>query len=465
MSHADDKARAAIERLVPAWARDWVPLRLVQTQQLGRSQADAKLFVPATVGHIANAARMKLEFESPQDDEAQLRVLALLPPVEIMEDPARPATSPKGAVPSAKVPGPAPAATPAAVASPVPAELALPAMPAEPAKATKRLRGCSVRVITEVALQCYVAESEVLGKRKARDDAKADKELAAALQKRGGLRTVVLRRSWSQQLARLRAEMPNFAAVVDHVEAACEISALTGLPLRIPAMLLVGLPGLGKTLFAARLATALGVPRYVFALESAETLSTLAGSDKHWANTEPGQIFRHVVLGEVANPMIVLDEVDKARNGPNTSNGYRPAAALLGVLEPVTAKEFRDKSADLCFDASHVIYVATANRLSGIEGSLLSRLVLFHIEAPDARAAVAIARSVASALIAELGLADRFRAVGGEVLQQLALLGSPRLQRQVLQSAIGRAVHSGRTELRAEDLQHRGATTLGGTPH
>ena len=73
MSHADDEARAAIERLVPAWARDRAPLRPVQTQQLGRSQADAKLFVPAAVGHIANAARMKLEFESPQDDEAQLR--------------------------------------------------------------------------------------------------------------------------------------------------------------------------------------------------------------------------------------------------------------------------------------------------------------------------------------------------------------------------------------------------------
>ena len=100
--------------------------------------------------------------------------------------------------------------------------------------------------------------------------------------------------------------------------------------------------------------------------------------------------------------------------------GYRPAVALHGPLEALTAKALRDKSADLCFDASHVIYVATANRLSSIEGSLLSRFKLFHIEDPDARAAVAIARSVAQAVLVEHGLQRRFKAIAGEVLQQLA---------------------------------------------
>ena len=126
--------------------------------------------------------------------------------------------------------------------------------------------------------------------------------------------------------------------------------------------------------------------------------------------------------------------------------------ALLGPLEPVTAKVLRDKSADLCFDASYVIYVATANRLSSIEGSLLSRFKLFHIEEPDARAAVAIARSVANSVLVEFGLGRRFRAITGEVLQQLALVGSPRIQRQVLETTIGRAVCDGRSQLRVPDL-------------
>ena len=230
------------------------------------------------------------------------------------------------------------------------------------------------------------------------------------------------------------------------------------------------MPGLGKTRFATRLADALGVPQFVYALESAETTATLTGSDKHWANTEPGQLFRHIVLGEVANPVIVLDELDKAHRGSGSSSGYRPATALHGPLEPVTAKALRDKSADLCFDASHVIYVATANRLSSIEGSLLSRFKLFHIEEPDARTAVSIARSVAKSVLVEFGLERRFVAITGEVLQQLALLGSPRLQRQVLETVIGQAVCDERMELRVQDLWdarggEAGATGLARAPH
>jgi len=184
-------------------------------------------------------------------------------------------------------------------------------------------------------------------------------------------------------------------------------------------------------------------------MESAETLSTLSGSDKHWANTEPGQLLRQVVLGDVANPLIVLDELDKASR---RSSSYRPAEALHGLLEPVTARHLRDKSADLEFDASHVIYVATANRLSSIAGSLLSRFRLFYIGEPDARTAVATASAVAVSVMAERNLTRRFRPVKGEVLQQLALLGSPRLQRQVLEAAIGRAVLGGRWELVVSDL-------------
>lgn len=72
------------------------------------------------------------------------------------------------------------------------------------------------------------------------------------------------------------------------------------------------------------------------------------------------------MLGEVANPVIVLDELDKALGGGGSadeSSRYRPANALHGVLEPKTARALRDKSADIVFGASHAIYLATANKL------------------------------------------------------------------------------------------------------
>ena len=445
MSDADDKAREAAARGLPDWAQGWVPLRAAVTPQLGWARADASIYVPPVIGHIANAARAQLEYRMPDDDEAKLRVQALLPPAEADDAPdtsASAASAPKAGV-----------AVASALAEPAaPPTVCMPAKPTKPTKPARRLQGVRVRVIADEALVRYNADVELLSKRKYKDDAKADRELATALLQRGGRRTVVLGRRWQEGLNRLAEEMPNFAAVIEHVRMSCALVQITGRPLRIAPILLAGNPWLGKTLFATMMADVLGVPRFVLALESAETTSTLTGSDKHWANTEPGQLFRHIVLGEVANPLIVLDELDKATKGSGSSSGYRPATALLGPLEPVTARVLRDKSADLCFDASHVIYIATANRPSSIEGSLLSRFKRFDIEAPDARTAVVIARSVAKSVLVEFGLERRFRPITGEVLQQFALTGSPRIQRQVLEPAIGRAVCDGRWALRVQDL-------------
>ncbi|MEP7299269.1 MAG: AAA family ATPase, partial [Burkholderiales bacterium] len=401
-------------RPLPSWALDWVMLRKTEHALPGSPSANVQLYVPVTIGQVANDARLRLSFRDHGDDVGKLRALALLSPLPTNGKTDQ-ADLPIDASPSL----PAhrkPAVSPAVAAAPGPGASAPAAKPRSPV----RLPGVRVRIMTDEALQRYRAELEVLGKRKSRDDAKGDRELSAALVARGGLRTVVLARTWRAGLDRLAADMPNFATVVAQVRRCCTVARLTGRPLHIAPFLLAGTPGLGKTLFATRLAGALAVPQFVYALDSAETMATLTGSDKHWANTEPGQLFRLIVLGEVANPVVVLDELDKASRGSGSSSSYRPATALHGPLEPLTAKALRDKSADLCFDASHVIYIATANRLSSIEGSLLSRFKLFHIEEPDARTAVAIARSVARSVLGEFGLARRFEAVTGEVLQQLA---------------------------------------------
>ena len=336
------------------------------------------------------------------------------------------------------------AASPAA-ASPPPAPAPAPAAP-PPARVRPR-HGRKVFVIARDQLEQRLADT---GKRVNLTSAekKTEAKLIESLIALGEHRWVALPVRWRHGLAALRERMPNFTRVIARIEAACAIAERTRTALRLPPVLLVGPPGVGKTHFSLALAKLLGVPHFLYALESAETVSTLTGSDKHWWQSEPGQLWRLIVLGEFANPVIVLDELDKSSRG----NQYQPTNALHAVLEPATASTLRDKSTDLCFDASYVIYMATCNQLGTVEPSLRSRFEIHLIDEPGPRESVAIARSIVQQELAELKLARHFARPSGEVVQQLALLGGPRRMHKVLHAAVGRALLAGRDELIVADL-------------
>jgi hypothetical protein len=91
----------------------------------------------------------------------------------------------------------------------------------------------------------------------------------------------------------------------------------------------------------------------------------LTGADKHWSMAEEGHLYRLIVQGEFANPVVVLDELDKA----DWTGQYRPANALHALLEAETARNLRDKCVELTFDASYTVYIATASALSSIDPS------------------------------------------------------------------------------------------------
>jgi ATP-dependent Lon protease len=325
-----------------------------------------------------------------------------------------------------------------------------PAAPVAPPTASKRRAagGQAVPVISAAAIT-ERRKSVELRIKYSSEEKKTEMRSMDDLLARGETRLVGLRRDWRTRIALMRSDMPHLSKVIDRIEACCALAAFTRQPLRIPPLLLVGPPGVGKTHFAKGVAELLGVPTFIYALESAETVSVLTGSDKHWWNSEAGQLFKLIVQGEFANPLVVLDELDKVATG---GNHYRPANALHAVLEESTAQQLRDKCIDLTFDASYTVYVATANRLSTIDASLLSRFELFHVDAPGPRAAVSIARAVGQQVLQELKLTRRFDAPTGEVVQQLALLGSPRQMHKVLAAAIGRAVIGGRTRVAVADL-------------
>ncbi len=166
-------------------------------------------------------------------------------------------------------------------------------------------------------------------------------------------------------------------------------------PVRLPPLLLYGPPGVGKTHFCESLAKVLGVPVRRHPMDQAETSGALLGSDAVWGNSRYGLVFDLLGLGEYANPLVILDELDKAQTMGKTSGGFSsPTGVLHSLLEPVSAAQVRDISLDLELDASQIAWIATANYPWWVPATLRSRFREFLIMPPNAEQAIQLARSV-----------------------------------------------------------------------
>lgn len=251
---------------------------------------------------------------------------------------------------------------------------------------------------------------------------------------------------------RLAEIAPHIPALVDAVRIPLMVSAKTGAPPMIAPILLVGPAGVGKSHVSVGLAEILGVPVHKISYAAAGAAgNTLSGADKAWANTTTGVVFDLLAMGDYANPVLCLDELDKASMSFTTANRERdPTNELLALLEPLTAKEHRDRCAEIRVDARHIVWIATANNLSTISQPLLSRFKLIFVGKPDARAAVTIALSVASAVAKEMGAA--IKPPRGEVLQFLATI-NPRVMRQIWTNACGWAVSQGRNKVTMAEIE------------
>lgn len=241
------------------------------------------------------------------------------------------------------------------------------------------------------------------------------------------------------------SHLPDIVSMVRRQVLLAEASAR---PFWMPPLLLVGEPGMGKSLFAIQLAGLLGLSSTVVDMSSQQTNGHFLGSDRHWANARPGLLFELIVQGETPNPLVVLDELDKAAKHRGR---YDPLQSLHAILERTTAQQIRDQCMAMEFDASGVVYVATANSLAGIPESLLSRFHMVVCPAPTPRQALQIARRIAARVLDEVADGVAFRPVGREVLVALADR-SPRAMERLMRLAVARAVEAGRREVLVRDL-------------
>ena len=166
---------------------------------------------------------------------------------------------------------------------------------------------------------------------------------------------------------------PNFARVVDDLRKYLALAVAGNEAVQFTPMLLLGEPGLGKTYFAKKLAQALSTGFEFVSMSSLTAGWVLTGASAQWHNARPGKVAQTLIEGEYANPVVVLDEVDKAGGDAR----YDPIGALYSLLEPDTASHFKDEFIDVDMDASHILWVATANDESVIPEPILNRMNVY----------------------------------------------------------------------------------------
>ena len=274
-------------------------------------------------------------------------------------------------------------------------------------------------------------------------------KLRALLIDKGPDRRIARPENWRDAIDGLEASLPHFREPIRLLRNSLALGDATQRPVRIPPMLLLGPPGVGKTYFTHRVAELLGAPHASIAFDQSTSGSEMTGSAAYWANSSTGLLFNLICLGEVANPVVLLDELDKSCSGTGRRE-IDPLAQLHGALEPQTSRCTVDVSIDFEFDASLVFYVGTANTLRGLTGPILSRMETFSIDSPEPSDSVEIARAVVSQVLGRLNLQDvlGFERRGLYVLAHL----SPRLMLRTAEKAIAAAVAAGQGEVRESDV-------------
>jgi ATP-dependent Lon protease len=284
-----------------------------------------------------------------------------------------------------------------------------------------------------------------------RDQASRVKSIVKKIRKGSPLKQlVIIPEQWREFCDDLSEKFPNFSEVNLFIRNQLALSAASDNVLRLPPIILVGNPGIGKTEWSLSVSEELNTILKVIDISNSQTGSPLTGSESHWSNSQSGMLFHTLVLEDIANPIVMLDEIDKARGRIE----YNPLAALHQLLEPRQAKNFHDLSVpELGIDASHVIWIATANSVEGLEGPIVDRFTVFNIADPSKEQMPAIVTNQYLRFLDKHPSGSVFeRTIRDDVLKELCGF-HPRKVRKILELAFGLAAYDNRDYLTVKDVK------------
>lgn len=204
---------------------------------------------------------------------------------------------------------------------------------------------------------------------------------------------LVVARNIDQARKTLSCEFPHAAGALQ----ALFRDLREGQPIKLKNTLLCGQPGTGKSRVVRKLAAAIGLQHVQRVDGSSSGDNHFGGTSKAWSNTEASVPARACLQSKTANPLVFVDEVDKA----GISHHGNLFHSLLPFLETETAARYRDQSLDAELDLSAVSYIATANDASVLPDFLRDRFRIIRIPAPSLVDLPLLAASVMSDLSRE----------------------------------------------------------------
>jgi ATP-dependent Lon protease len=268
-----------------------------------------------------------------------------------------------------------------------------------------------------------------------------------------GWRELIVVKEQDLQAIRQLADIAGHARqLFDLVLPALETSRILTRPVELPPVILCSAPGIGKTYLATEMAARLGTAASIISVPNQSSTGVFTGLDASWRAAKPGEIARILIKGDAAQPVVVLDEIDKATRAGEY--GF-VLSALHDLWERPSARRLEDDFLKLHFAADRMLWIATANALEPLLPSILDRAIVINLPAPNERQVVAIYQSIYDHL--RTGYGDWFSSeIPIEVLRSLRAR-PPRSARKILSLAMTKAVSDFRNRLCVDDIAYAAA--------
>lgn len=254
------------------------------------------------------------------------------------------------------------------------------------------------------------------------------------------------------KIEQLYHDFPHFNEVIEHIENHCVLQNSGNGAFYVPPLLLAGGPGIGKTFFCHTISELVDTPMHVFNMESMTGNFAMTGLSESWGNAAPGMIFNVLANKHRLNPIFIFDELDKARGDER----FSPTNSLLPLLERYTAANFKDECIQIELDASHSIWVATANTLETLSAPLKSRFDIYNVPNPNWHQRRNLIQGIYHSLLKNHSWGDSLESNLSEtVLDVLADAmgpGAARDLRRSITTACAKAVRHQRKEITLADL-------------